>query len=256
MSNENLRAALQHAGITTDQLADQVQVDERTVRRWLAGGVPHARQRAAVARALDRDQVDLWPEIAVETERRSTPTSDLIAGYPGIDRSAPPDWQDLLRGASKAIDLLGQTLAAVINTPGMADVLAAKAQQGCAIRLLLAAPKPELRALLGRPGIDIRVMSSGAWQTIHRYDDQLLLELHVYGDDKRQQAPTFHLRRRSPGGLFDTLVRHYELTWQHHARSLDPETDIPKAKPDTPQPTETTAAQPGARRWPRQPPTS
>jgi hypothetical protein len=53
MANDNLRAALQHAGLAPDDLANIVHVDVRTVRRWLSGGTPYARQRGKVARALD-----------------------------------------------------------------------------------------------------------------------------------------------------------------------------------------------------------
>lgn len=43
MANDNLRAALGHAGPRPDDLAQIVQVDVRTVRRWLSGGTPYPR---------------------------------------------------------------------------------------------------------------------------------------------------------------------------------------------------------------------
>ena len=53
MENEHLRTAITHAGLTLEEFADIVQVDVKTVQRWLAGRTPYPRHRARVAGALD-----------------------------------------------------------------------------------------------------------------------------------------------------------------------------------------------------------
>lgn len=45
MANDNLRAALAQAGLQPDDLAQIVEVDVKTVRRWLTG-TPHTRDIA------------------------------------------------------------------------------------------------------------------------------------------------------------------------------------------------------------------
>ncbi len=50
MANENLKTALQHAGMQPDDLAELVDVDVKTVRRWLYGALPYPRHRTRIAK--------------------------------------------------------------------------------------------------------------------------------------------------------------------------------------------------------------
>ena len=53
MSNERLRSALFDSGLTYEQLSEQVQVDPKTVERWISQGrVPHRTHRLTVAAGL------------------------------------------------------------------------------------------------------------------------------------------------------------------------------------------------------------
>jgi len=52
MANENLKTALQSAGLQPDDLAEQIDVDVKTVRRWLYGALPYPRHRIRIAHAL------------------------------------------------------------------------------------------------------------------------------------------------------------------------------------------------------------
>jgi transcriptional regulator with XRE-family HTH domain len=82
VTSDNLRAARQHAGLAPDDLANIVQVDVRTVRRWLSGGNPYARQRGKVTRALDIPEHDLWPDIVTPPPRPSAAqASDVVAAF-------------------------------------------------------------------------------------------------------------------------------------------------------------------------------
>ncbi len=62
MANENLKIALQRAGLTAEQFAEIISVDPKTVQRWVGGRTPYARHRATVARALDLAEHALWPD--------------------------------------------------------------------------------------------------------------------------------------------------------------------------------------------------
>ena len=61
--NENLRRALLRARLTDEDVAAQLEVDPKTVRRWLEGRIPYLRHRWALASLLCLDETDLWPEI-------------------------------------------------------------------------------------------------------------------------------------------------------------------------------------------------
>jgi transcriptional regulator with XRE-family HTH domain len=161
--NENLRAALQQTGLAPDDLAQIAGVDVRTVRRWLSGGTPYARQRAKVARALDTTEHDLWPDIV--TPPPSPPVaqaSDILAAYRTASDLAAPDWKALMRDATDRIDLLGDTLITTLATPGVPELLAAKATRGCHVRILIYDTRRHLAPLVNQPGIEIRLLEGPA----------------------------------------------------------------------------------------------
>jgi lambda repressor-like predicted transcriptional regulator len=164
VANDTLRAGLEQAGLSPDDLAQIVAVDVRTVRRWLSGGTPYPRQRGNVALALDTTEQHLWPHIPASPAPNSTPPPpvDVLAGYPSADDLAAPDWKTLMRDATDRIDLLGDTLTGILDTPGVPDLLANKATNGCHVRILLSYPGPHLASLTGQPGIEIRIIHAPA----------------------------------------------------------------------------------------------
>ena len=63
MGNENLQNALQQAGLTIEAFARVINVDPKSVGRWVSGNtIPYPRHRQAIARALDLDEHELWPD--------------------------------------------------------------------------------------------------------------------------------------------------------------------------------------------------
>jgi transcriptional regulator with XRE-family HTH domain len=230
VANENLRAALERAGLAADDLAQIVQVDIRTVRRWLSGGTPYPRQRAKVARALDSTEHDLWPKIATAPSRppspRSVESSDLLAGYPAASDPDAPDLPALMRDATDRIELLGNTLIGTLSTPGVPELLTAKASDGCAVRILIYDTHEHLGPLLDASGIEIRLLEMPADYTIHRFDDQLLLTLHAVGPDP-DRGPLIHLRRSTPAGMFDRLADYYDHLWEQTPEPPRPDPDHP-----------------------------
>lgn len=271
MANDKLYAALAHAAMTAEDLAEIVSVDIRTVRRWLAGQTPHSRQRGKVARALDVPEHDLWPENTTAAARRTAPTpSDLIAAYPTTTSLDAPDWKALMRDVTGRIELLADTLTPILTSPGVVELLAHKATDGCEIRILIAEPGRHLIPLLDQPGIQIRVLDAPTRQTIHRYDEQLLLTLDLLDEDP-DSGLLLHLRRHADAGLFDHLEEHYHHLWEDVSQPIQPdlvlaldeeedEDEGEDAGPDlsAPEPeqsassrTPSTPAPP--RRWPRRP---
>ncbi len=270
MANDKLHAAVKHAGMTAEDLAEIVTVDIRTVRRWLAGQTPHVRQRGKVARALDVPERDLWPELAAAAARRTAATpSDLIAAYPTTTALDAPDWKTLMRDATDRIELLGDTVAPILTTPGVPELLAGKAAHGCEIRILILDPGRHLTPLLDQPGIQIRVLEAPAHQTIHRYDEQLLLTLHLLDEDP-ESGPLLHIRRNADAGLFDRLEEHHHHLWEDISQPIqpdldlalddddedegeDPEPDHSIPDPEQPASARTPATPAPLRRWPRRP---
>lgn len=71
--NEALRTALAAKGIDRLDVAAKLQVDPKTVERWLSGRVPHPSTRAALAKLLGVDEDEVWPAAASPHARRFGP---------------------------------------------------------------------------------------------------------------------------------------------------------------------------------------
>jgi transcriptional regulator with XRE-family HTH domain len=266
VANDNLRAALQDAGLAPDDLANIVHVDVRTVRRWLSGGTPYARQRGKVARALDVPEHDLWPDIAAPPPRPpAAQPSDILAAYTTASDLAAPDWKALMHAAADRIDLLGDTLSEILGTPGVPELLAAKATQGCAVRILIYDTREHIAPLLAQPGIEVRLLEIPARYVIHRFDDELFLTLHVVGGDP-DHAPVIDLRRAAAQDMFDRLAEYYNDLWEQDSEPVgtdldveaeeeqdeddDAETDTRLPAPARPEAAPAKPSAPPARRWP------
>ena len=67
MPNERLRSALLARGMTVQSLADEIEVNPKTVERWITQGkVPYRRHQYATAAALKVDVTTLWDDSRVQ----------------------------------------------------------------------------------------------------------------------------------------------------------------------------------------------
>jgi len=276
LENEHLRAAITCAGLTLEEFADIVQVDVKTVRRWLAGRTPYPRHRARVAGALDATEYALWPDAvpAPATSGALEPTThvtgDVIAGYAYSTDPAASNAAELLGAAVEWIEIVILNLA---SQPGVAALLRARAADGCRVRIIIEDPDEQVEALLDIDAIEVRASPAGEDHIIYRADHEILLALrHISFAD--QSPPLIHLRRTTDGGLFDRLADDFDDRWlkatpltrreQLHAYLADtklepwPQADQ-TSEPDPPpphaplRPPETPAvpAADAPRRWPR-----
>jgi transcriptional regulator with XRE-family HTH domain len=251
VANEQLKAALTRAGVEPEQLADRLGVDEKTVRRWLAGRIPYGRHRARIAHALGVHERELWPDAAPPARPSRDGQPELVSAFAHASVEHAPDWSELLEAASERIDLLDFTLADILSVPGVAELLGAKASAGCNVRLLISyqtrarlaedtpidQPYPDeepaaayeiarsrghLEPLLALPGIQARKFAAMRFNSIVRGDDEMLVTLHLWGTPS-QRAPLLHLRQAEQPALFDQFATHYQAVWDHAAHPIDPE---------------------------------
>lgn len=254
MANDLLTTAIRDAGLDLDRVADIAGVDNRTVQRWLGGRVPHPRYRHLLAAHLGLEEHELWPE--TRRGRGKTALGEITAAYPRRSDPDSPDWRALLRSAQQQVDMLGYSLAHVAQARQITKLLVEKARDGCRIRIALADPtaQPALAAdqqqrppgrltnriqdtqrrltpLLSQPGIELRQHQIATSHTILRFDDHILLTIHLYGTPGFQ-APLLHLRRQHDYGLFDQLTKHVEDVWQA-SQPLDGQSDQPASQTST-----------------------
>ncbi len=126
----------------------------------------------------------------------------------------------------------------------MSRLLAAKAEAGVRVRILLGDPECEAVAQRGadegiddamaakirnvivlyRPlraveGVEFRLHRTVLYNSIYRADDQMLVNTHVYGVPAAN-APVFHLRKVAGGSMVTTYVESFERVWDE-ATPLD-----------------------------------
>jgi transcriptional regulator with XRE-family HTH domain len=241
MVNERLRRTMLRAGLDPQQLADRAEVSVKSVERWLHGTVvPYPKTRYRVAAILEEDESYLWPDA---TDKASLVGAELVASYPRRNDVPRHLWTETLRNAERNIDLLAFAgLFLTEEHPDWLPTLASKAKAGARVRLLLGDPKGAQLAsrdtehqigggVAGRvaavlayyqkhmpPTVQIRLHDTPLYNSIYRFDDEMLVNVHVYGL-LAAYTPTFHLRRMD-GSWFNTYVESFERVWAS-ARTLD-----------------------------------
>ncbi len=190
MENEHLRTAITRAGLTLEEFADIVQVDVKTVQRWLAGRTPYPRNRARVASALDTTEHALWPDaVPAPTDVRSARADDTrrpatwsraTGTRPTPPHRIPPSSCAQRSSGSRSSSPTSHP------SPGSSRSCAHSAADGCRIASIIEDPDGQVEPLLGIDAIEVRASPAGEDHVLYRADDEMLLALS-----------THRLRRRS-----------------------------------------------------------
>jgi transcriptional regulator with XRE-family HTH domain len=231
-----LADAIRAGGYSVEDLAERVGVDAKTVRRWVTTGrVPHLGSRVKVASVLGVSSAMLWPEVPSVMDG----TTEVVGVYTTRAQLSPATIGSLLAGSSERIDVLAYgALWLWDSVGGFPDLLAAKASNGVHVRICLGNPDSEavrrrgeeegigdglasrcrLAASYAAPlrRVDAEsVRRSGAtlYASIFRFDDDLLLNTHLWGN-AASDSPVFHLRRHDDRGVFANAVRSFERVWK------------------------------------------
>jgi hypothetical protein len=229
---EPLRRALIGARVRDVDVAKTLGVDPKTVQRWLAGRVPHARHRWNVADMLSLHEYDLWPHLA------AVPSIDpeVYATYPHRGSVSRETWRALFDNAHSEIGILVYSGLFLAEDVEIVRLFVDKVRSGVAVRLLLgdpASPHVDQRGAdegihdamaakirnaitLYRPmlktGVQIRLHSTVLYNSLYRGDDEMLINQHIHGI-AAAYAPVLHLRRRADDGVFATYVDSFERVW-------------------------------------------
>jgi len=239
MANERLRNGITAAGLTVSDVATDVGVDPKTVERWIVSDrVPHRSHRWATAALLKVDEAYLWPGTADDRLTKSASEAEFVKLY--THRGAVPGelWRRLIETAEDRIDIL--VFAGLFlpdGYPELAKSLIARAERGTKIRFALGDPTSDairirgdeegigdglaarsrlslvyLADALGVPGVELRFHSTTLYNSIYRFDQDMLVNTHVYGAPAAQ-SPVLHLRRLVGGRLFDHYESSFERVW-------------------------------------------
>ncbi|MEU8071457.1 DUF5919 domain-containing protein [Micromonospora sp. NPDC049151] len=238
MANKRLRDALERSRISLAELALFTECDVKTVSRWLGGRVPHPRTRFKIAKRLKEDEEYLWPGARRAADDTSN-SAGMVQFYP--TRGAVPHnlWDRLLDEATDDVDILVYVGMFLTEKPDLLDRLRGKANAGARIRILLgdrdsSAVKQRsieegigretisakidhanafFRPLRGVAGVEVRSHSTVLYNSIYRFDREMIVNPHVYGKTA-PMAPAMHLRKTATYGLFDTYAASFEAVWE------------------------------------------
>lgn len=245
MPNDRLRDSLLDHGLTPEAVAEQLNVDLKTVERWITTGrTPYPRYRHAIATMVGKGETYLWPDALPANRKAEAATSEIVQVYP--HRAAIPSdlWPRMIEGASKHIDVLVYAgLFLPEQNARLMKALREQAANGTQIRILLGDPESQAVTLRGAEEeigeamaskirnvlvlyrelasvdeIEIRLHATTLYNSIFRFDENMFVNSHIYGVPAAN-APVLHLRRLSAGDVFDTYKDSYERVWQGARRA-------------------------------------
>jgi transcriptional regulator with XRE-family HTH domain len=231
--NKTLCRALIQARLTEEDVAARLQVDPKTVRRWLEGRVPYLRHRWAIAAMVGADETDLWPQLRTTRTR----PDEVIAIYPHRDTMPREVWLRLFSSAQREIGILDDTDMPVAADAPIAAVLADRAKSGVKMRICLHdtnastgaqdAIRPdrgdtsEVRIqealaiyvpLHAQGKVEIRLHRGVVYNSIYYADDQMFVSQHVYGTPIKS-APVLHLIRAEDSDMAAAFSEAFETAW-------------------------------------------
>jgi hypothetical protein len=238
MQNERLRAVMADGGWTYATLAQSVEVDPKSVERWVnLGRTPRRLTAMRAAETLGEDVHALWP--ALRQARAARGASPEFVTLYGQRADVPVStFVDMLAQAREHIDVLVYAAIFLHETyPRLNELLRERAADGCTIRIALGDAASEnvrargqeekfghgiesrcqlalmhYRPLLDVPCVEIRTHGTTLYNSLYRADDQLLVNAHVWGVNA-YGAPVWHLRRSREGGMFDTYAASFDAVW-------------------------------------------
>ncbi|CAL9305870.1 XRE family transcriptional regulator [Streptomyces sp. SudanB66_2053] len=225
-------------GWTYATLAQQVEIDPKSVERWVnLGRIPRRATALQAAKALGEDVHALWPALRQARPARAI-SPELVALYEQRADLPVSAFTDLMAQARERIDIL--VYAAVFlheAYPRLNELLTERATEGCTVRIAIGdvdsdnvqARGPEerfghgiesrcrlalmhYRPLAGTPGIEVRTHGTTLYNSLYRADDEQLVNAHVWGVNA-YAAPVWHLRRHETGGMFDTYADSFDAVW-------------------------------------------
>jgi transcriptional regulator with XRE-family HTH domain len=237
-TNERLRGSMASAQLRTADLAERIQVDPKTVERWITKGrLPHRTHRVAVAQALGVDEAYVWPEILAAPVTQSASVAELLELHPS--RAAVPHavWAQLIASTHEALDVLTYAGTFLFEQFNVVDVLRKKSTAGVRCRFLIGDETSDevhrraaeegttgglegriqlhrryLREVAGLPGIEVRTHATTLYNSLFRFDQDLLVNGHAYGAPAGH-SPVMHLRRVPGGRMWDHYMRSFDEVW-------------------------------------------
>lgn len=181
-------------------------------------------RRCAGSTRLKVEEKYLWPDALSQDQVAAASESEVVGIYPHRSDVPRETWMRLFDAATSEIGILVYAGMFLAEDGGAQRLLMAKARAGVRVRVLLGDPdSPEVaerghdeeigeamaakvrnalvlyKPLRALGSAEVRLHRTVLYNSIYRADNQLLVNMHVYGVPA-YNAPTLHLRKigRSP----------------------------------------------------------
>jgi lambda repressor-like predicted transcriptional regulator len=267
VANESLKSALEKAGLTVEQFAEIVQVDPKSVQRWVSGPtVPYPKHRARIASALDLAEHDLWPEhtpdSTTSTQPRAAPAApgragDVIGAWGAADDTGAPDLVAFVSDATGPIDVLDSSCQIEITTP-LTDALLEHAAAGNTVRILTDGRSPHWEPLLTNEPIELYLCEIPGEYWLLKTSDRMLLAINLDAQPANSPPPPILELALSEDQLFARLTAKFEELWEAASDTdggMGQEVGserLAQTVKDEPVPEPGAGSDVGGRRWPGQ----
>lgn len=234
--NDALRGALAAAGLEQVDVAARLSVDPKTVERWIAGRLPHPRNRAAVAQLVGIDAERLWPTDS-GARKRGRFGGEVRAIYPHRFAVPRETWLRLFDGAETEISILVYSGLFLAEDSGVTKLLTEKARAGVRVRIVLGDPDSREVAHRGEEegigdsmaarvrnalallanvaeveSLGLRLHKTILYNSIYRADSELFVNPHIYGV-AAPSAPVLHLRQTGESSMVAVYLASFERVW-------------------------------------------
>ncbi len=239
--NQRLYDAIRQAGKRVDDIAAEVEADPKTVGRWISHGrLPRPHHRQKLAQLVGVPEGVLWPD----APGVAYGTSELVGIYTTRRELPPSTVSSLVDSAEQNVDVLAYAALWLWDTvPAFAERVALKITEGVNVRVCLGDPESQAVLLRGQeegiqddvasrsrlatkyaraikysradPGSDthaVRLSGATLYASIFRFDDDILLNTHLWGN-AASDSPVFHFRRQSDAGIAARAIRSFERVW-------------------------------------------
>nr|WP_205751896.1 XRE family transcriptional regulator [Cryptosporangium phraense] len=232
--NDTLRRALADSRLRDVDVASRLGVDPKTVQRWVAGRIPHARHRWGLADMVGKHENDLWPHLE---HLAGGASQETVAVYPHRGSVPPTVWRSLFGVARDRIDVLVYSGLFLVEDVELMRLITSRARAGVRVRMAFGDPDSPFvrsrgaeegiddalgakvrsalvlcRPLLDAPNVEIRRHATVLYNSLYRADDEVLVNAHVYGVGA-SHAPVFHLRSTGPESMTATYLESFERVW-------------------------------------------
>jgi hypothetical protein len=181
--------------------------------------------------------VHLWPTLADDLHTRPNSETEVVHIFP--TRSAVPHglWTELIAGTLTQMDVLVISGAFLVEQHDLLPVVRAKVNNGVRFRFLVGDQSSSaviqraleegtdgglegrtqlmrryLKEVTGLPGVEVRAHGTPLYNSIYRFDDQMLVNGHTYGSVAGQN-PVLHLRRLAGGLMWANYMRSFDRVW-------------------------------------------